>query len=89
MEITVEKVMDRKKVANSIHAVLDRGVDLINKDTLEQSDYGKIKTMRTLGSWINAAVAMIQQETAMVRASLVGERLKQLGYGNNSQIEDK
>jgi len=89
MEITVEKVMDRQKVADSIHAVLDSGVDLIKKDKLEQSDYGKIKTMRTLGAWVNAAVSMIQQETAMVRASLVGERLKQLGYGNNPQIEDK
>lgn len=81
-EVTVEKVMDRKKVADSIHSILDVGVELLKKEKLQTSDFGKIKVIRTIGTHVNAAVAMIQQETAQVRASLIAERMKQLGYGD-------
>jgi hypothetical protein len=80
MDIKVERVMDRNKIATSIHSILDCGVDLLKKDRLEAADHGKIKVLRTLGTHVNAAVAMVQQETAQVRTQLVAERMKQLGY---------
>lgn len=81
----VKEVMNREKVAATIHAMLDAGVDLINKKTLDKDDYGKIKVLRTMGSNINAAVTMVQQETAQQRNMLISERMKQLGYDTNSK----
>jgi len=86
MEITVERVMDRKKVADSLHTILDTGVELLKKNKLENTDFGKIKIIRTMGTHVNASVAMIQQETAQVRACLIAERMKQLGYGETRQL---
>ena len=83
MEIQIDKVMDRNKIAVTINQILDTGVEMLQKEKLGTSDYGKLKVMRVMGSPLNAGVAMIQQETAMVRAALVSERMKQLGYGNN------
>ncbi len=76
----VEKVIDRQKVADSIHSVLEAGIDLLKKDSFTSADNMKLKTIRTLGSHINAAVAMVQQETAQQRVQVVIERMKQLGY---------
>jgi len=76
----IEKVMNRKKIAESIHGVLDEGISLLKKDRFEQSDHAKIKVLRTLGTHMNAAILMVQQETAQLRASIVLERMKQLGY---------
>lgn len=80
IDFQVEKVMDRQKVADSIHSILDTGIDLLNKETFDSKDHTRIKVMRTLGTHVNGAVAMIQQETAQLRALIVSERLKQLGY---------
>lgn len=80
MDITIEKVIDRKKVASAVHSILDAGVALLGKDKLEASDFSKIKVIRTMGSHVNAAVAMIQQETAQQRVAMIAERMKQLGY---------
>ena len=88
VEVGVEKVMDRKKVADSLHAVLDAGVELLGKESFEARDFGRIKVIRTLGTHMNAAVAMVQQENSQVRAVLIAQRMKQLGYGGESkQIE--
>lgn len=80
MNIEVEQVMDRKKVASAVHSILDAGVALLGKDKLEAPDFAKIKVIRTMGSHINAAVSMIQQETAQQRIAILAERMKQLGY---------
>lgn len=80
MEITVTKVINREKVAESIHQILDTGIELLKKEKLQAPDFAKVKVIRTLGSHVNAAVAMIQQETAQERIGLIAERLKQLGF---------
>lgn len=87
-DLKVEKVMDRQKIANTIHSILDVGVELLQKDKLEQADYGKVKVLRTLGTHMNAAIAMVQQETAQLRAAIVVERMKQLGYTDNPQVTE-
>jgi len=79
-EIQIEKVMDRKKIADTINAVLDEGVVLLKKNKLDKDDYGKIKILRTLSSHVNAAISMVQQETSQLRSLIVLERMKQLGY---------
>ena len=76
----IEKVMNRQKIADSIHSLLDEGISLLKKDKLDQTDHGKIKVLRTLGTHMNAAILMVQQETAQLRAMIVLERMKQLGY---------
>jgi hypothetical protein len=86
MDITVEKVIDRKKVAESINTILDAGIELLLKEELKPSDHGKIKVLRTLGSHINAAVAMVQQETAQQRAQIIVERMKQIGYFKDTKM---
>jgi hypothetical protein len=83
----IQKVMDRAKVANSIHEILDTGVELLKKEKLTQDDHAKIKVIRTMGTHVNAAISMIQQETAQLRAAIVVERMKQLGYGIAKQLE--
>lgn len=88
LEISQEKVMDRKKIASTLDSVFDVSIELLNKDKFEPTDHTKIKVIRTLGSHINSAVAMVQQETAMVRAAVVVERMKQLGYNTGAtQVE--
>jgi len=84
--IEVQKVMDRKKVAEAIHSVLDSGIEMLKKTKLDGIDFGKLKVIRTMGPHVNAGVAMIQQETAQIRAQLIAERMKQLGYGEAPQI---
>ncbi|GAH17445.1 unnamed protein product [marine sediment metagenome] len=81
--VDVEKVMDRKKVADAIHSIIDTGVDFLSKDNFKPQDHTKIKLLRTLGVHINSAVTMIQQETAQQRISLLSARMKQLGYGED------
>lgn len=86
MEVEVKEVMDRQKIADALHQVMDTSIEMLKKDKLSAAEFGKIKVIRTLGSHINAAVAMVQQETAQLRAALVAERMKQLGYTNPGQI---
>jgi len=81
IDVKVEKIMNRTIVASSIHTILETGVELLKKENLKPGDHAKVKIMRTMGSHINAAVAMVQQENAIVRAALVAERMKQLGFG--------
>ena len=90
MEIKPTYVIDRQKLADAIHGVLDEGIRLLGQEEFKSSDHAKMKVMRTMGSHVNSAVAMVQQETAMVRAHLVQERMKQLGYADAQEvIEDK
>ncbi len=85
--LKVERVIDKKKLGESIHAALDLGVELIRKDKISQTDFLKLKVLRNVGPFINAGVALVQQETAMVRANLIAERMKQLGYpSGNKQL---
>ena len=83
----IQKVMDRQRVADSLHEILSSGVELLKKEKLTQDDHAKIKIMRTLGTHVNAAVMMVQQEIAQLRASIVVERMKQLGYPVSKQLE--
>lgn len=83
----IEKVIDRKKIAETISKILDTGIELLGKDKLNQDDHAKIKVIRTLGGHVNAGVSMIQQETAQMRVALVAERMKQLGYELPKQLE--
>ena len=83
----IQKVMDREKIAATIHAALDLGADLFGKDKLEQQDFAKLKALRGLASYVNAATTMVQQETAQQRAAIVIERMKQLGYDTPAQLK--
>jgi len=84
--VDVEKVMDRPKIAKTLHTILDVGIDLLNKKKLDTTDFQKVKIIRTLGSHINAAISMVQQETAQSRLAVVVERMRQLGYEGPKQI---
>jgi len=80
MEIKIEKVMDRKKIADTIGTALDVGIDMLNKKKLENEDKGRLKVLRTMGTFVSNGVFMVQQETAQQRTAVVLERMKQLGY---------
>ncbi len=81
----VERVIDRNKVAASIHSILDSGIEMLKKKTFDKEDHTKIKLIRVMGSHVNAGVAMIQQETAQQRIQLIKERMAQLGYGGEER----
>ncbi len=85
--MNIDKTINRQKVADTIIEILDAGVELLHKEKLSNDDHAKIKVIRTMGSHVNAGVAMIQQETAQMRVSLVAERMKQLGYSLPKQLE--
>ena len=76
----VQQVMDRAKVADCIHAMLDLTTNLSRKTHLTQDDHAKLKVLRTGSSAVSSAVLMIQQETAQQRNAIVVERMRQLGY---------
>lgn len=82
----VKTVMDRKKVADAVNTILDTGIGLLGKETLEAPDFAKLKVMRNMSPALSSAVMMIQQETAQQRLAVVIERMKQLGYGETKQI---
>ena len=84
--VEVLKVMDRVKVAGSIHAILDAGSDMLEKKSLDKDDFGKIKIMRTMAPVLSSAVMMIQQETAQQRNAIVARRMEQLGYDAPKQL---
>ena len=83
----VEKVVNRKKLAETIESFLELGMKLGQKDKFEQTDHAKLKLLRTMGSHVNAAIAMVQQETAQQRVAVIVERMKQLGYTVPKQLE--
>jgi hypothetical protein len=83
---TILKVMNRTKVADSIHAMLDAGITMLGKTELDKTDFGKIKVMRTVAPVLSSAVMMIQQETAQQRNALVARRMEQLGYGAPKEL---
>jgi len=88
-EIKVEKVMNRKKIADAIHGSIDAGLKLLDKEEVSREDMLRVNVMRALATNINAGVAMIQQETSQERLTLVQERMKQLGYPVAAQIGGK
>jgi len=83
----LEKVMDRQKIADTIHGGLDVGLEMLQKEKLEQQDFARLKVFRALGGFVNAATAMVQQETAQQRTLVVLERMKQLGYDTPKELE--
>lgn len=87
MEIMVEKFVDRKKLVGQASDFLDNLAGMMNKNKLTQDDYGRLKIARTAAPMLRVLVDMAQQETMMVRASLIAERMKQLGYEQPKQIE--
>lgn len=89
MDMEIEKVMNRDKVAKAIHSALDTGMELLNKKTsLEADDFSKLKIMRTMGSFLNASVEMIRAEIAQQRLAVVVERMKQLGYSEPKSLKE-
>jgi hypothetical protein len=85
----VVKVMDRQKVADTLHRMLDTGCDLLDRNEYHKEDFVKIKVLRTMSASLSSAVMMVQQETAQQRTSLVAEKMKQLGYGEPKAIEER
>jgi len=85
--MNIQKVMDREKVATTLNEIMDVGVELLKKEKMNQDDHAKLRVIRTLGPPVNAAVAMIQQETAQFRTAIVVERMKQLGFALPKQLE--
>ena len=79
-EVDFQRVMDRKKLAETIHAILSTGIDMLAKGKLETVDFGKIKIIRSISPALSAGVLMVQQETAQQRNLLIKERMKNLGY---------
>lgn len=74
-------VMDRKELAHNLHASIKVGVGLLTKKTkFQAADYEKVKVMKSLSSFVNAGVAMIQQEAAQQRIELVKARMTNMGY---------
>ena len=86
MDFKVESVMDRKKVAEAVHSILDTGMNLLKKEKLEATDFGKLKIMRNMSPALSSAVMMIQQETAQQRLLALYERMRQLGYNETKQL---
>ena len=83
----VVQVINRQKVADTIHTMLDAGTELLTKANYEKEDFVKIKVLRTMSSSLSSAVLMVQQETAQQKNALIAERMKQLGYGEPTKIE--
>ncbi len=86
MDFSAEKIIDRQKVASTIHQILDSGIEMLQKDTLTKDDFSKIKLIRVISSPLNAGVGMVQQETAQQRNVLISERMKQIGYSKPKEI---
>jgi len=84
--MNVEKVMDRQKIANCVHTILDEGVKLLGKDEMDRGDFAKIKLMRGMGTHVNAAVTMVQQETSQQRIQVIRERMTQLGFDKPKEL---
>jgi hypothetical protein len=89
MDVQVEKVMDRKRLAESLHSILDAGSKLMTKKEFDATDHARVKAIRVMGSALSAAVTMVQQETAQQRMVIVVERMKQLGYQEPKALEGK
>lgn len=82
----VESVMDRSKVANTIHAILDSAVEMLQKGKLYKEDFDKMKLIRTTYPVINTGLGMIQQETAQQKILLVQQKFAELGYERKPEL---
>lgn len=80
------QTISREKLAVTIHKILDAGLDLLGKNKFEPVDHAKLKTIRNLGSFVNAGVLLVQQETAMERIKVIRERMQQIGYAEPKGI---
>ncbi|MCP4976784.1 MAG: hypothetical protein GY931_11535 [Maribacter sp.] len=80
------KPIDRDKINDDLQAVCDVGLALLQKDKLDNTDFTKLKTMRAMSTFMNARVAMVQQESASQRIELIKNRMAQLGYNGQGQI---
>ncbi len=80
------KTIDRDKINSDLQRVCDIGLELLEKDKLDNADFTKLKTMRAMSTFMNARVAMVQQESAQQRIELIKARMDQLGYGSQGQI---
>ena len=84
-----EKVMKRDKIADTLHGMLDLGMDILKKEELDAADLPKLRALKTLGSIANTAAMMVQLEVTQDRHILLEQRLKQLGFKKPKEIEDK
>ena len=86
-----EALIKEEEVASTIEQVLKAGVALLTKEEeFTESDYAKLKVMRTMGSHVSNAVILVQQRTARDRHIIVRERMKKMGYGTGlKQIPQK
>lgn len=75
-----EFVMNRDKIAGSIHQVLDSGTEMLHKNELDDNDYGKMKVIKTINPALKNGVEMIRTETAQQRNMINVEKMKSLGY---------
>lgn len=82
----VEKVIDRAKLAKTLHTILDTGMEMLEQKEFQPVDFHKIKLIRTMGSIVSASVMMVQQETAQERNVLIAQRMKQLGYDTPKEL---
>ena len=72
--------VNRQKLYTDLERVCEAGIELLEKDSFEASDYNKLKSMKAMASFFNARVAVVQQENATERIELIRQRMKQLGY---------
>jgi len=80
--------VDRQKINDDLVEICDAGLELLRKKKLEQTDFGKLKTMKAMSSFMNGRIALAQQETARERTSLIRARMEQLGYDVNNKAKE-
>lgn len=82
----MEAVVNRGDLIGSINSMIKAGVELMGKSKLDATDHTKVKVMRNTSSYVNAMVALVQQESAQQRIDLIKLRMKQLGYESNKEL---
>lgn len=80
-------MVDKQKIAETIHTVCEKGLELLEKEDFGPTEHGKLKVIRNLGSFVNSGVLMLQQEVSIERIKVIRERMSQLGYKKQGVIE--
>ena len=82
----MEKTINKEKVSDTIHTILDVGVGMLKKDALNRDDFSKMKVMKAMAPPLTAAIGMFQQENAQEKVALIRERMIQMGYDVPKEI---